>query len=212
MRATPATARSRRARGGRRKPASGLSRAAVTRSAAALVRTYESQVPAAHNLDVTDRLPSPERTIGVLEKLVEVLAVYPVVKTRPFFDVMEKAEPGSGGLYSVNVDPWKCSGCGECVDVCGPGALTVQTQNHGVQISLQNSFEFLSKMPNTAPRFTETALQPGGDAKPDSPPGRPRGQDEGPDRRPQNQERDHGEDPDTGRVAQGCPNGRPGTL
>jgi pyruvate-ferredoxin/flavodoxin oxidoreductase len=99
------------------------------------------------------------------EKLVEALAVYPVVKTRPFFDVMEKAEPGSGGLYSVNVDPWKCSGCGECVDVCGPGALTVQQQNRGAQVSLQNSFQFLSKMPNTAPRFTADALQPGGDAK-----------------------------------------------
>jgi serine O-acetyltransferase len=45
------------------------------------VRTYESQVPAAHNLDVTDRLPSPERTIGVLEKLVEVL--YPGIHGNP---------------------------------------------------------------------------------------------------------------------------------
>jgi pyruvate-ferredoxin/flavodoxin oxidoreductase len=99
------------------------------------------------------------------EKLVEALAVYPVVKTRPFFDVMEKEKPGSGGLYSVNVDPWKCSGCGECVEVCGPGALTVQTQNHGAQVSLQNSFQFLSKMPNTAPRFTADAIQPGGDTR-----------------------------------------------
>ncbi len=99
------------------------------------------------------------------EKMVESLAVYPVVKTRPFFDAMEKDKPGSGGLYSVNIDPWKCSGCGECVDVCGPGALTVQKQTHGVQVSLQNSFQFLSKMPNTAPRFTENAIQPGGDAK-----------------------------------------------
>jgi serine O-acetyltransferase len=53
----------------------------VTRSAAALVRTYESEVPAAHNLDVTGRLPSPERTIGVLEKLIEVL--YPGIHGNP---------------------------------------------------------------------------------------------------------------------------------
>jgi pyruvate-ferredoxin/flavodoxin oxidoreductase len=99
------------------------------------------------------------------EKLVEALAVYPVVKTRPFFDAMEKEKPGSGGLYSVNVDPWKCSGCGECVDVCGPGALTVQTQSRGVQVSLQNSFQFLSKMPNTAKRFTENAIAPDGDPR-----------------------------------------------
>jgi pyruvate-ferredoxin/flavodoxin oxidoreductase len=99
------------------------------------------------------------------EKLVEALAVFPVVKTRPFFDAMEKEKPGSGGLYSVNIDPWKCSGCAECVDVCGPGALTVQQQSRGVQISLQNSFQFLSKMPKTAPRFTENATQSGGDIK-----------------------------------------------
>jgi serine O-acetyltransferase len=78
---SPSGARSRRSRGSRRKPASGLSRAAVTRSAAALVRTYESQVPAAHNLDVTGRLPSPEGTIAVLEKLVEVL--YPGIHGNP---------------------------------------------------------------------------------------------------------------------------------
>jgi pyruvate-ferredoxin/flavodoxin oxidoreductase len=99
------------------------------------------------------------------EKMIEALAVYPVVKTRPFFDAMEKTVPGTGGLYSVNVDPWKCTGCLECVDVCGPGALTAQRQNRGVLASLQNTFEFLSKMPNTAARFTEDAIRPGGDAK-----------------------------------------------
>jgi pyruvate-ferredoxin/flavodoxin oxidoreductase len=99
------------------------------------------------------------------EKMVEALAVFPVVKTRPFFDAMEKAVPGTGGLYSVNVDPWKCSGCLECVDVCGPGALTAQRQNSGVLTALRNTFEFLNKMPNTAERFTENAIRPNGDAK-----------------------------------------------
>jgi len=62
-----------RPRGRRKEPAHGVSRGPVTRSAAALVRTYESEVPAAHNLDVVGRLPSPERTVAVLEKLVQVL-------------------------------------------------------------------------------------------------------------------------------------------
>ncbi len=98
-------------------------------------------------------------------KMVEALAVLPVVKTRPFFDAMEKAVPGSGGLYSVNVDPWKCSGCLECVDVCGPGALTAQRQTSEVLESLQREFEFLSKTQNTPARFWQNAIQPGGDAK-----------------------------------------------
>jgi len=65
----------------RKAPAAGVSRGPVTRSAAALVRTYESEVPAAHNLDVSGRLPSPERTIAVLEKLIEVL--YPGIHGNP---------------------------------------------------------------------------------------------------------------------------------
>jgi pyruvate-ferredoxin/flavodoxin oxidoreductase len=98
------------------------------------------------------------------QEMVSGLAVYPVVKTRPFFDAMERAVPGTGGLYSANVDPWKCTGCLECVDVCGPGALTAQRQSSEVLRSLQASFAFLSQMPNTATRFFEGATRPGGEA------------------------------------------------
>ena len=99
------------------------------------------------------------------ERMVEVLECFPVVKTRPFFDAMEKHTPGTGGLYSANVDPWKCSGCLECVDVCGPGALTAQRHSTQAQADMQQNFEFLSRLPNTAARFTENAIQPGGDSK-----------------------------------------------
>ncbi len=64
-----------------------------------------------------------------LGRVAEVLASFPVARTRPFFDAMEKDKPGAGGLYSVAVDPWKCSGCLECIDVCGPGALKVKQQD-----------------------------------------------------------------------------------
>jgi pyruvate-ferredoxin/flavodoxin oxidoreductase len=99
------------------------------------------------------------------EAMVSRLAVYPVVKTRPFFDAMEKAVPGTGGLYAVSVDPWKCTGCLECVDVCGPGALTPQPQSAEVLKAMQATFAFLSEMPNTAARFFEGALRPGGEPK-----------------------------------------------
>ncbi|MCG6928639.1 MAG: serine acetyltransferase [Acidobacteria bacterium] len=66
---------------GRKRPTFGVARDAVTRSAAALVRTYGSEVPAAHNLDLVGRLPSPERTVAILEKLVEVL--YPGIHGNP---------------------------------------------------------------------------------------------------------------------------------
>jgi pyruvate-ferredoxin/flavodoxin oxidoreductase len=99
------------------------------------------------------------------DKIVETLECFPVVKTRPFFDAMEKNAPGTGGLYSASIDPWKCSGCLECVDVCGPGALSAAKQSSQLQAQMSRNFEFLSQLPNTPARFTESAIQPGGDSK-----------------------------------------------
>ncbi|WP_203330745.1 2-oxoacid:acceptor oxidoreductase family protein [Rhodovastum atsumiense] len=106
--------------------------------------------------------PTLRRNLG---KLAEALAVYPVAKTRPFFDAMEKANPGSGGLFSAAVDPWKCSGCLECVEVCGPGALVAREQDAELLDTLQARFEFLSKTPNTPSRFTDDATRPDGEPK-----------------------------------------------
>jgi pyruvate-ferredoxin/flavodoxin oxidoreductase len=100
-----------------------------------------------------------------LGKLANALAVYPVAKTRPFFDAMEKAVPGSGGLYSVAIDPWKCSGCLECIDVCGPHALVERQQDAALLETLQTRFEFLSRTPNTPARFFEGATKPDGETK-----------------------------------------------
>ena len=98
-------------------------------------------------------------------QLVEVLSVYPVARTRPFFDAMEKASIGSGGLFAATIDPWKCTGCLECVDVCGPNALVAREQDDVLLESLQKRFELMSKTPNTPARFVDDALQPGGETK-----------------------------------------------
>ncbi|OHC65773.1 MAG: pyruvate-flavodoxin oxidoreductase [Rhodocyclales bacterium GWA2_65_20] len=98
-------------------------------------------------------------------RLVEALAAYPVARTRPFFDAMEKATPGSGGLYGVNIDPWKCTGCLECIEVCGPGALVPREQDAALLETLQARFEFMSQMPNTPARFVDGAIKPGGEVK-----------------------------------------------
>ncbi len=65
----------------RRRPTATIAPGTVSRAAAALIRTYGDTDPAAHNLDVTGRLPSPKRTISVLEKLIEVL--YPGIHGNP---------------------------------------------------------------------------------------------------------------------------------
>ncbi|RYH09745.1 2-oxoacid:acceptor oxidoreductase family protein [Tropicimonas sp. IMCC6043] len=100
-----------------------------------------------------------------LKLLAEGAALLPVARTRPFFDAMEAERGGSGGLFAVVVDPWKCSGCLECIEVCGPGALTEAKQDEPLLEKLQTEFEFLSKTPNTPTRFLEHAFDPGGDIK-----------------------------------------------
>ena len=100
-----------------------------------------------------------------LARLADALRRFPVARTRPFFDTPEKERPGSGGLYSVAIDPWKCSGCMECVDVCGPGALRPCVQDEPLLDELQERFEFLGRTANTPARFVQEAVQPGGDIK-----------------------------------------------
>ena len=112
------------------------------------------------------KMPTKQATLlGNFSKLVDLLATYPVARTRPFFDAMEKTSPGSGGLFSANVDPWKCTGCLECIDVCGPGALTPHEQDNALLGTLQKRFQFMSKTANTAARFVDGSIEPGGEIK-----------------------------------------------
>jgi len=106
--------------------------------------------------------PSLARNFG---KVVELLANYPVARTRPFFDAMEKETPGSGGLFAATIDPWKCTGCLECVEVCGPNALVAREQDQPMLEGLQERFEFLSRTPNTPSRFHADATSGDGDTK-----------------------------------------------
>ena len=115
---------------------------------------------AAESLDIENPV-----TRGHLTRLANALATFPVAKTRPFFDAMEKAHPGSGGLFSATIDPWKCTGCLECVDVCGPHALVAREQDEALLDTLQARFDFVSRLPNTPARYTEGAVDDDGDTK-----------------------------------------------
>lgn len=106
--------------------------------------------------------PSLARNV---DKLIAKLATYPVARTRPFFDAMENATPGTGGLFAATIDPWKCTGCLECIDVCGPGALTARDQDGATMGMLEERFELMTQAPNTPQRFFEGADRADGDIK-----------------------------------------------
>jgi pyruvate-ferredoxin/flavodoxin oxidoreductase len=141
----------------------------LTKTIREVYRNLPGKDPKAFHEIVVESLDSLDTDNASLkrdfEKMADVLKVFPVARTRPFFDSMEKYAAGTGGLYSVNIDPWKCSGCLECVDVCGPGALSAERQSTRLQGEMRKNFAFLSRLPNTPARFTEDALEPGGDNK-----------------------------------------------
>ena len=141
----------------------------MTKAIRDIYRNLPSIDPKSLHESAADALDEMKLDNPTLERsfagMIDVLSGFSVARTRPFFDVMEKTTPGNGGLYSATIDPWKCTGCLECVDVCGPGALQEQKQDSKALASLKQSFTFLSNLPNTAPRFFSNATHPGGDTK-----------------------------------------------
>ena len=94
-----------------------------------------------------------------LSELLSRLSSFPLARTRTFYDATEHENPGSGVMYSVVIDPWKCTGCLECVDVCEPGALVEQPEEHGRLLETRRNFRFLSRLPESPLRFLKEALK-----------------------------------------------------
>ena len=71
------------------------------------------------------------------------------VKTRKYFDVpVQKGE--AGALFGIFVDPTKCKGCGECVEVCGAhDALRMVAKSPGLLESTERSFAWFEAAPGT---------------------------------------------------------------
>lgn len=110
-------------------------------------------------------LPTEQADPESLATVLAALADFPVARTRPLFDALEKETAGAGALFSAVVDPWKCTGCLQCVEVCGPGSLTAADQDDSMLEMLETRFERLTKLPNTPQRITAEATAPGGDIK-----------------------------------------------
>ncbi|MGV1006273.1 MAG: 2-oxoacid:acceptor oxidoreductase family protein [Candidatus Nanopelagicales bacterium] len=112
--------------------------------------------------DIGADQPTLRHNFGLL---VAELGKLPLARTRPFFDSPEKQAPGSGALFSATIDPWKCTGCLECVEVCGPGSLTPAEQTGEVLLTVQERFDLIAAVPETPVRFYADAALPDGDAK-----------------------------------------------
>lgn len=73
--------------------------------------------------------------------------------TRPYYDVLEKNQPNSGGLFSITINPTTCKGCMACVEVCDDDALRAITQTDETVDRLHQDWNFWLDLPNTPAKF-----------------------------------------------------------
>ncbi len=73
--------------------------------------------------------------------------------TKPYYSTREKKNKGSGGLFSVTINPYTCKGCMECVTVCDDDALRIETQTDEVITLLKEQWKFWTKLPSTQTDF-----------------------------------------------------------
>lgn len=73
--------------------------------------------------------------------------------TRPYYDIHEKNEPNSGGLFSITINPTTCKGCMECVNVCNDDALRIVPQTESSVDSLRNQWDLWLDLPNTPKKY-----------------------------------------------------------
>jgi pyruvate-ferredoxin/flavodoxin oxidoreductase len=81
------------------------------------------------------------------------IAEFPLAKTRPFFDVPESREKGTGGLLSITVNPEACKGCNICVDVCPENALITVRQDEEIVDRLRRNWGMWEYLPDTDDRY-----------------------------------------------------------
>jgi len=73
--------------------------------------------------------------------------------TKPYYLSREKKSKGSGGLFSITINPFTCKGCMECVEICDDKALIAEPQTEAAVAKLKHDWEFWLDLPTTDPGF-----------------------------------------------------------
>jgi pyruvate-ferredoxin/flavodoxin oxidoreductase len=111
--------------------------------------------------NLMEKMPLPEdRKAGLREAFDAVrdeIATLPVARTKPFFEFPERSAKGSGELVALAVNPEACKGCGVCVAVCEPGALTELPQSADRLTEARALHRVFENLPETASATVELA-------------------------------------------------------
>ena len=74
--------------------------------------------------------------------------------TKPFWTQKEKKSKGSGGLFSITINPITCKACALCVDVCEDDALKMVTQTDDSVARLRDDWNFWLGLPSTPKEYS----------------------------------------------------------
>ena len=90
---------------------------------------------------------------GEFEWFRDELGDFQFALTRPYFDLHEKEQPNSGGLFSITINPNTCKGCMECIQVCDDDALRPIVQTEGSVAQLRKDWDLWMDLPNTPEKY-----------------------------------------------------------
>ena len=91
-----------------------------------------------------------EKEFGLM---MEALGDYQFSITKPYWSNREKKQKGSGGLFSITVNPYTCKGCMECIEVCDDAALVAVPQTTESIAQMRAKWDTWLDLPTTAPEF-----------------------------------------------------------
>ncbi|MGE0080648.1 MAG: 2-oxoacid:acceptor oxidoreductase family protein [Thiohalomonadaceae bacterium] len=94
-----------------------------------------------------------ERLNTEFEWFKNELGEFKFAVTKPYYLNKEKQAKGSGGLFSITVNPYTCKGCMECVTVCGDDALSIEKQTPESVERLRKEWNLWLDLPTTSPEY-----------------------------------------------------------
>jgi len=87
-------------------------------------------------------------------RFLVALADFDFSVTKPYWNNKEKKNKGSGGLFSITINPYTCKGCMECVDVCEDDALRSTPQDQKAVDKLRADWKLWLELPTTSDAYS----------------------------------------------------------
>ena len=94
-----------------------------------------------------------EKLKAEMEAFGEAIGEFRFAVTKPYWITREKRQKGSGGLFSITINPYTCKGCMECVEVCDDEALVPIPQGEEEVRRLRKEWKFWQALPSTSAQF-----------------------------------------------------------